>query len=270
MNSDSGADYAPQLSPRAEHTISHSLLIALPPVLVALLTITTALAGVPLRRLVIGGPTPFRPDRLGVWHAIPASLGLLLIGGALWSLLKGLPRWSYTWIYAVLVLVTFVLVVMADERPALVSPAVDSLIAVAILGALAGVALLTARRGPSDALVAGIGFSSAFTLVSCSTVTSAPFNRLDLAFLALPAGLVFGALITAAERAPAAMRWAALALTIVLDVTLMWLCASAISGSWALQADGFAKAVLRFAVAGLIIPPLLAGLWQLRRTAVAL
>jgi hypothetical protein len=233
------------------------------------LIVTMALAGVPLNRLVIGGGTPFRPDHLGVWHAIPAGLGLLLAGIGLWGLIQGLPRWSYTWVYALVVLVTFVLVVMGEDRPALVSPLVDALIAAVILCALAAVALVAARRDPSDALTAGMGFSAAFALVSYSAVMAAPFNRLDLALLALPAGLVFSALIALAGSGQGATRWTALALTIGLDAGLMWLYTRAISGSWALSAARFAMAVLRFAIAGLIIPPLLAWLWQLRKPALA-
>jgi len=257
-------------TPRATRTVPHWLPIALPPLIISLLIVTMALAGVPLNRLVIGGPTPFRPDRLGVWHAMPATFGLLLIGGALWALVKGLPYWGYTWIYAVVVLVTFVLVVMGEDRPAPVPPLADMLIAGAILSALAAVALVAARRGQSDALIAGMGFSAAFALVSYSAITAAPFNRLDLALLALPAGLVFSALIALAGSRPPATRWTALVLTIVLDTGLMWLYTHAISGSWAASAARFAIAVLRFAIAGLIIPPLLAWLWQQRNPALAL
>jgi hypothetical protein len=241
----------------------------MPPLLIGLLIVSMALAGVPLNRLVIGGATTPRPSSMGVWHAIPAALGLLLVGGALWGLLKGLPRWNYTWVYAIIVLVTFVLVVMGEDRPALVSPVVDAFIAVGILCALAAVALLAAQRSQSDALNAGIGCSAAFVLVSFSAVTAAPFNRLDLALLALPAGLVFSALLAIASRAQASARWTALGLTIILSIGLMWVYTQALPSSWADRAARFAVAVLRFALAGLVIPPLLAWVWQRRRPALA-
>jgi len=266
MNAETSDNNTPSAAP----TVPHWLPIALPPLLIGVLLVTMALAGVPLSRLVLGGATPFRPDRVGVWHAIPAAFGLLLIGGALWGLVKGLPYWSYTWIYAVVVLVTYVLVVMAEDRSVLVSPIMDAVIAAAILCALAAIALLAARRGPSDALMAGIGFSAAFTLVSYSAVTAAPFNRLDLALLALPAGLLFSALIAVADSGQGTTRWAAFALTLGLTIGLMWLYSQSISGSWATSAARFATAVLRFAIAGLVIPPLLAWLWQQRRPALAL
>lgn len=244
-------------------------LTALPPLLIGWLVVSMALAGVPLNRLVIGGPTPFRPHDLSLWHAIPAGLGLLLIAGALWALRKGLPRWSYTWVYAVLVLVTFVLVVIGEDQPSLVSPVVDALIAAGILCALAAVALVAARRDPGDALVAGIGFAAAFALVSYAAVTAAPFSRLDLALLALPASGAYSALIVLAGRQRGAAPWAAAALTLGLTVGLMWLYASALPQDWAASAARFAVAVLRFAFAGLIIPPLIAWLWR-RRPALAL
>jgi hypothetical protein len=262
MNSETTMDQVPNTP--------HSLLTAFPPLIIGVLTVSMALAGVPLSRLVIGGPTPFRPDRVGVWHAIPAGLGLLLVGMALWGLVKGLPRWSYTWVYAVVVLGAFVLVVMGEDRPVLVSPLADMLIAGAILSALAAVALVAARRGQSDALIAGIGFSAAFALVSYSAVTAAPFNRLDLALLALPAGLLFSVLIAVAESGQGAARWAAFALTLGLTVGLMWLYSQSVSGNWATSAARFATSVLRFAIAGLLIPPLLAWLWQQRNPALAL
>jgi hypothetical protein len=254
---------------KAARSMPRAWLTALPPLIIGLLIVSMALAGVPLNRLVIGGATPFRPLRLGVWHLIPAALGLLLIGGTLWGLVKGLPRWSYAWIYAVIVLVSFALTALGEDRPALVSPPVDALIAVAILCALAAVALLAAQRSQSDALIAGIGFSAAFALVSYSAVTVAPFNRLDLALLALPAGLVFSSLIAVAGRGQAAAQWTALVLTIILNIGLMWIYSHALPANWAVSAARFAIAVLRFALAGLVIPPLLAWVWQRRRPALA-
>lgn len=245
------------------------VLTALPPLIIGLLVTTLALAGVPLRELVVGGATPYRLSHFSPWHLVPAALAALVAAVAALGVLRGLPRWSYTWAYATVVIAAFAVVVLAEDRPALITPWVDALIALALLGALLGVALIAVLRGRLDALVAGLGFCSAFVLVSYSAVAVAPFRRVDLALLSLPAGLVFSALIAAAVRGIPRAEWVAAVLTVALGGGLIWLYASAISGVWALKASQFASRVVLYAAVGLMGPPLLAWLLDKRKPAVA-
>jgi hypothetical protein len=224
--------------------------------------VALVLAGLPLNRLVIGGRTAVMPLQFTVWHLVPVVLGLAVVGIAGWALREGLPRWGYTWLYAVLVLVAMALIVMGDDRPALISPLVDVLVALALFGTLVVVAYHAARRSTVDALVAGLGFASSFVLVNFSAVSVPPFRRVDLALLTLPAGLIFSALIAwVAQERPRA-GWVAAAATTALGATLMVLYTRALSGVWPGRGTLFAMRVVQIAVIGLLGPPALA--WALR------
>jgi hypothetical protein len=229
---------------------------------VGLLGTTLALAGTPVNQVVMGGATRFRPTP-GPWLLVPAALGLILVAGAGLGLLRGLARWSYPWAYAVLVMVAMAMVVMAEDRPALISPVVDAVIGLTLLGALAAVALVAARRGWVDALLAGLGFGAAFVLFNYSAVAVAPFHRLDLALLAVPASMVFGGLSAAVVRDGVAARWLAPLLTAMLSAGLMWVYAYGISARSHWAHSLFATRVVQIAVIGLLGPLALA--WLLRR-----
>ena len=244
------------------------LLAALPPLVVGVMVTALVLAGVPGTGLVIGGATPVRAVQLSVWHVMAGALAVLLIGIALLAALRGLPRWSYTWVYGSVVLVAFVLVLLADDQPTLISPLADALIGLTLLGVLAGVGLISMRRGKVDALVAGLGFCAAFVLVSYSAVAAAPFRRVDLALLALPAAVVFSAGVAAVARGEPGFQWVAPFVTVGLAVGLMWLYAQAISGVWASSGSRFATRVLQIALIGLLGPASLAWVLEQRRRAV--
>ncbi|UCC76634.1 MAG: hypothetical protein JSW37_14195 [Anaerolineales bacterium] len=244
------------------------LLAALPPLVVGLMVTALVLGSVTGNRLVVGGATPFRPGQFSVWQAIAGVLAVWLIGAAVLAALRGLPRWSYTWAYGSVVLVSFVLVLLADDQPTLISPLADALIGLTLLGILAGVGLIAARRGKADALLAGLGFCAAFVLVSFSAVAAAPFRRVDLAVLALPAALVFSAGIAAVARGEPGLQWVALVVTVGLAGGLMWLYAQAISGVWASSGSRFATRVVQIALIGLLGPAMLAWVLQRRRPAV--
>jgi hypothetical protein len=228
--------------------------------LLGILLTTLVLAGLPLNRLVIGGRTGVMPLQFTVWHLVPISLGLLLVAAAGWALFGGLPRWGYTWLYAVLVMLSMALMALGDDRPFLIWPWVDAFIALALFGTLVAVAFHAARRGTVDALVAGLGFGTAFVLVNFSAVSVPPFRRVDLALLVLPAGLVFSGLIAWAARDGSRVGWAAAALTVALGAGLMALYTRALSGVWAGSGSLFATRVVQIAVIGLIGPPVLASL----------
>jgi hypothetical protein len=239
---------------------------ALAPLIVGLLAVTLALAGTPLNRVVIGGPTRFRPEP-GLWLLVPAALGLVLVAGAGLGMLRGLARWSYPWVYAVLVMVAMAMVVMAEDRPALISPVVDAVIGLALLGALVTAALVAARRDWSDALLAGLGFGAAFVLFNYSAVAVAPFHRLDLALLALPACLVLGGLIAAVARDGAAARWLAPLLTAMVAAGLMRVYTYGIASRWQPTHSLYATRIVQVALIGLLGPLALAWLLRIRKSA---
>ena len=267
MTSERRSHQSTEIAPAASHhgTLAAAawLPVALPPTILGCALVSLALAGVPLRQVVIGGATPFGPALLTAWHIIPAALVALLIGGTALGILRGLPRWTYTWFYAVMVMVGFVLVVLAEDRPSLISPAADLVVALSLLAALVAVAAIAASRGSLDALLAGTGFFSAFVLVSFSAVTAAPFRRVDLALLAVPAGLAFSALIVALIGGRT-VRWLCTPLVVSLGAGLMWLYTSALTGFWASAGSQFASRVVVFGLVGLVGPTLLT--WLLGST----
>ena len=232
-----------------------ALMAALPPMTIGLMLFTLVLAGVPWGELVIGGRSGLRLGHLTAMYAIPGALAVAIAGIAAWVVLSGIPRWGYAWVYSLLVMVSMALVVMGDDRPALISPVADAVIALALLGALAVVALIAARRSAADALAAGMGFAAAFVLVNFSAVAVPPFRRVDLALLALPAGW--------ALRGGAQARLVAAVLTTLLAAGLMSLYATTVTGEWAKTGSLFATRVVQIAVVGPVVPPVLA--WALER-----
>jgi hypothetical protein len=244
------------------------LVAALPSLVLGVMVTTLVLGSVPGNRLVIGGATPVRAAQFSAWQAIAGALAVLLIGVAVLAALRGLPRWSYTWVYGSVVLVAFVLILLADDQPTLISPLADALIGLTLLAILAGVSLIAARRGKVDALLVGLGFCAAFVLVSYSAVAAAPFRRVDLALLALPAAVLFSAGIAAVARGEPGLQWVALVVTMGLAVGLMWLYAQAITGVWASSGSRFATRVLQIAVIGLLGPTILAWVQERRGRAV--
>ncbi len=219
-----------------------------------------ALGGMPLNRVVIGGATRFRPSA-GAWLLLPAALGAVLAGGAGLGMVRRLARWSYTWVYALWVTATMAMVVMAEDQP-VISPAGDTMVGLVLLGALTAVTLVAARRGRDDALLAGLGFGASFVLVNYAAVSVAPFHRLDLALLALPASLVFAGLMATVVRDGAAARWLAPLLTAILGAGLMWVYVYGTKGQWGLTRSLFASRVVQVAVIGLLGPVVLAWLLQ--------
>jgi hypothetical protein len=235
-------------------------LTALAPLIMGLLVTTLALGGMPLNHVVIGAATRFQPS-FGLWLCLPAALGAVLVGGAGLGIARGLARWSYTWVYALWVVLTMAMVVMAEDQP-VISPVGDLMVGLALLVALAAVTLVAARRGRADALLAGLGFATAFVLANYAAVSVAPFHRLDLALLALPASLVFAGLIAVVMHNGTAAHWLAALLTAILGAALMWVYVYGTKGQWGLTGSLFATRVVQVAAIGLLGPVALAWLLQ--------
>lgn len=132
---------------------------------------------------------------VGAW-----VLTVLVIGaGGLAALLKRLPDWGWTWSGAALMLGAAGLKLMAEELAEtgkfILSPFGDLALMGVIL--LAGFVLLLAAawRGWQPAGLVSLGFTAIFGLSTLTLVSSAPFNRTDLALLVLPAGILYALLI---------------------------------------------------------------------------
>ena len=163
-----------------------ALMAALPPFLLG--------CGITLGALVIRYP----------WHEVPrwrlyaGLLVILLPGGAIalgaaWAILRRFPSWSYTWVGTAAMGCLMFVKTMAEERAdeglPMVSPLVDNLIAVFLVLGIAVLLGYAAWRGWRHAGLLSLGFTTSISLGTLQAVTAAPFNRYDLALLAILLGL---------------------------------------------------------------------------------
>ncbi len=172
-----------------------AVLAALPPLILGL---GIALAVLPMLPV---GRTWFE---LANWQrGLVIVLALLPVGvigvGGIAAVVRGIPDWGYTWIGSTLMGAAVLVKTLAEERAdvglAMVSPAVDAGIALAIVLAGGIVLLIAAWRGWAQAGLTGIGYVAIFGISLFSVVRAAPFNRSDLALLAAPMGLLQAGLI---------------------------------------------------------------------------
>jgi hypothetical protein len=182
-------------------------------------------------------------------------ISLLLVLGGLFGASERLPRWSYTWAEGGLMAVLFSLVLLGDELPYLLSPTVDVVLVLVLLGAIAAVGLVAVKRSPFDAGLVGLGCGAAFALAVTFFATAGPFSRIDVGLLTVPAGLVFAlAIYGYARGAPMVQRFC-LAVAIVLSGVLIWGYKSIILGVKPAFADStFHWKLLPMALAGLLGP----------------
>ena len=196
---------------------------SLPPLLFGLALSLLLLAYVPLRAVVWGGATPLRGLKPA---ALPLALCLVsmasIAGGAIFGLWRRLPAWSHTWTSTAIVAVAFVLMILGDDRPYLISPAADVAAALVLVAALAGIALVAARRSAREASLVAVGFGAAFALAVSFTSVAGPIFRVDMALCTAPAGLVFALLIAALGYGSKAIRWAVLGTSAVIAAVLIW------------------------------------------------
>jgi hypothetical protein len=172
-----------------------AVLAALPPLILGL---GIALAVLPM---LPAGRTWFE---LAAWQqglvTVLALLPAAVIGvGGVIALVRGIPDWGYTWIGSTLMGAAVLVKTIAEERAdvglAMVSPAVDAGIALAIVLAGGIVLLIAAWHGWAQAGLTGVGYVAIFGISLFSVVRAAPFNRGDLALLAAPMGLLQAGLI---------------------------------------------------------------------------
>ena len=143
------------------------------------------------------------------WYTIPrwrlltgfviVMLPGLIVGlGGLWALIKRMPAWGYTWVGAAgMGLVLFVKMLAEEQADAglpLLSPVLDVVVGVVLLLGIAVLLGVTAWHGWRRAGMVSLGFATVAGMASFSMAMAAPFNRYDLALLAVPVGLAMSAL----------------------------------------------------------------------------
>ena len=82
----------------------------------------------------------------------------------------------------------------ADFGLPLLSPVLDIVLAILLLIGITALTIVTAWRGWRQAGLTSLGFATITGMSSFSMATAAPFNRYDLALLAVPVGLVMSLL----------------------------------------------------------------------------
>ena len=192
-------------------------LAALPPAIFGLSITLLFLLAVPWGRLVIGLPTRVRYGP-GINAALALGIGVLLLAtltltiGGVVATARRLPIWGHAWTGAATMSILFVLMLASDDRPHLVSPAVDGLILIALLLMMGAALGMAGWRGPLLGGLAGLSATMILSLVVVFWASAAPFSRLDVALLAGPLGLLYGGLLYGFVAGPPARRAALLAL----------------------------------------------------------
>jgi len=250
--------------PMSRDTRSTVLLAALPPLLFGLAVSLLVLSYAPLSQLVWNGATPLPAfQRQPTWPVLGLALllGLALAAGALWGLLRRLPRWSHTWTTTALVGVSFLLMILGDDREYVVSPAADVAIALGLFLLLVALAAVAARRSWSEAALLGMGFCAAFALAVNFTSTAGPMLRVDVALWSAPAGLAFALLFVAFQRGSRPVPWLALLGTAVLALSLIGQYTLLVRAALGPPYDlNFLRVLLAITLLGLVSPPALSWL----------
>lgn len=185
------------------------------------------------------------------WFAIPAwrqimsiVLGLIPMGviglRGLYALVRRLPDWGWTWVGTAFMGLTLFVNTMveelADEGKLLISQSGEAILAILII--LSGTALigLAAWRGWRRAGLFSIGLAGTMGLSLCMAVTAGPFNRVDLALLAAPIGLLMAILVHGYTRGSDSSRLAILLAVGMMNAGLI-LLANQVWRDWILTHD---------------------------------
>ena len=170
----------------------NAILASLPPVMMGF--------GIALGALVIWKPWYTIPNwRLLIGFVLMMLPGLIIGLGGIWTLIKHIPPWGYTWVGAAAMGLILFVKTLAEERAdsglPLLSPVLDNLIAILLLLGIMILIGIFAWRGWRQAGLISLGFATMAGMSSFSMATAAPLNRYDLALLAAPVGLVMSLLM---------------------------------------------------------------------------
>ena len=128
-----------------------------------------------------------------------------LIAGGVIAALRRLPIWGHTWTGAAVMIVVR-LIGAGDDKPYLFSPMADVIILITLILMLGAALGASSWRGPLLGGLASLSTTMILSLVTVWLVHLGPFNRLDLALLAAPLGLLHGVLLYSFVTGPPARR----------------------------------------------------------------
>ena len=211
-----------------------AMVAALPPVIFGF--------GFALGMLIIREPwQKVPPWRMWLGIGMLVLACLVLAAGAIRALWQKIPDWGYSWIgYAYMGLVLFIKT-WAEERAdmglPMVSPLVDQIIVIAVLGGMAlflGIAML---HGWQQAGLLSFGYAGMLALSLFGMLTAAPIQRLDLAMLILPVSLLLAWLTYLYVRSDDIQKVPPLFGVILLYAGILWLVMFAWRG-WYLERGG--------------------------------
>ncbi len=167
------------------------------------------------------------PWRMGLGLGMLVLACLVLAVGAFRALWQKIPNWGYSWIgYAYMGLILFIKTFaeeQADFGLPMVSPLVDQIIAVVVLGGMAlflGIAIL---HGWQQAGLLSFGYAGMMALSLFGMLTAAPIQRLDLALFILPASLLMAWLTYLYVRSDDLQKIPALLGSVLLYSGIVWL-----------------------------------------------
>lgn len=150
--------------------------------------------------------------------------------GGLWALFKRIPPWGHTWIGAAgMDLVLFIKTIAeerADEGLPLWSPVMDNIIGIVLLIGILAIIVISAWQGWRHAGMVSLGFATMAGMASFSMALAAPFNRYDLALLAIPVGLIMALMIFLFVRKGDAGRAVAILVFGVMNDVVFFIVAS--------------------------------------------
>lgn len=198
--------------------------------------------GFALMAVIVREPWQKVPSwRMGLGIGMLVLACLVLAGGALRALWGRIPKWGYSWIgYAYMGLVLFIKTwaeEQADFGLYMVSPVLDQIIAVVVLGGMAVFLGIAVLHGWQQAGLLSFGYAGMLALSLFGMLTAAPLQRLDLALLIVPASLLMAWFIYLYVRSDDVQKAAPLVGALLLYGGVLWLVMYAWRG-WFIERGG--------------------------------
>lgn len=229
----------------------NALLTAAPPAVFGL--------GIAVGALVMGGPYHSIPTwRLVLGIALTALPWVVIVAGGIVAAVRRLPlSWGYTWAGAAVMMTVLAAQTIGEELAErgtfVLSPVAESILGVALILANVALLIVAAVRGKALAGLVSVAQAAIMGISLCQAATYAPFNRLDIALLAVPVGLVMGVLIHLYRQGPGRVRAGVVAALWLTNAGLLWLLNS-VWTDWLQRQDKASPAVpLLFLLTALLL-----------------
>jgi hypothetical protein len=169
--------------------------------------------GIALQALIYQGPYHTVPMWRIILSVVLGMIPMAAIGlGAIIALVRRLPDWGWIWLgsafMGVVLFIKTMVEEMADEGRPLTSPTGETAIMILVLAIGGALILAAALRGWRRAGLLSIGFAGTLGLSMFMAISAAPFNRTDLALLAMPLGLLMTTLVYTFTRGTDPVQYA--------------------------------------------------------------